>query len=111
MYHTNINLDDVFFDAEELTDEELDALYRPKKSNSRKSLAPLFVYRILTEATDSEHHLTQKEIAEKLEAYPYEISLERKALSRVIHNLEDTGFGIISAPKKGVWFDADEIWA
>jgi len=98
-------------ELEELSDEELDELYRPKQVNSRKSLAPLFVYKILTEETSRNHHVTQKEIAKRLMEYPYEIKIERKALARVIHNLEDTGFGITSRPRNGYWYDEEKIWA
>lgn len=96
---------------EELSDEELDALYRPKKTNSRKDLVPMFVYKILTEETSVDVHLTQKQIEKRLAEYPYEVSIERKALSRVIHGLEDTGFGIVSIQRKGCYYDPDKIWA
>ena len=36
-----------------MSDEELDNLFRPKKTNSRKSMAPLFVYLILKEHSGS----------------------------------------------------------
>ncbi len=49
-------------DFEAMTDEEIDEFYRPKKANSRKSLAPLFVYLILREYSSAEKHLTQNEI-------------------------------------------------
>lgn len=109
----NEKFEDLYEDdeLEELSDEELDELYRPKKSNSRKSLAPLFVYKILKEETNRDRHVTQKEIAARLAEYPYEITIERKALARVIHNLEDTGFGITSKPKAGYWYDESKIWA
>ncbi len=93
-----------------LTDEELDELYRPKKANSRKSLAPLFVYLILKEHTDMYHPYTQNQIIQKLEEYPYEISIERKAVGRILHNLEDSGLGIRSAAGMGSWYDKDNIW-
>lgn len=41
----------------------------------------------------------------KLEKYPYEISLERKAVSRIIHNLIDTAQYAVFSDKTGVWVD------
>lgn len=69
---------------EELTEEEIDEYCRPMKSNSYKSLLPLFVYLILENA---KRPLKQKEILELLEKSPYELKVERKALSRTLHNL------------------------
>lgn len=87
---------------EVMNDEELDELYKPQKTNTRKSLAPLFVFEVLSKYSNSKTHLRQNDILRKLQEYPYEISLERKALSRIIHNLSDSGYGIRS-DKTGVW--------
>lgn len=91
---------------EMMSEEELDELYRPKKVNSRKSLAPLFVYEILKNKSNSKKHLRQQDILKELERYPYEIPLERKALSRIIHNLIDSQYGIYS-DKTGVWVEQE----
>ena len=97
----------MFFDIDEyenMTDEEIDAYYRPRKTNSRKSLLPLFVYLILKERSDPEHPLRQQQIVELLERPPYEITVERKALSRVIHSLVDSCIGIEDDRKRGTWY-------
>lgn len=88
------------------TDEELDELYRPKKTNSRKSLAPLFVYLILKDFSNSRKHLKQQEILTLLSKDPYEITLERKALSRIIHNLQDSDL-FVESDKSGTWLEQD----
>jgi hypothetical protein len=90
-----------------MSDEELDELCRPQKSNTRKSLAPLFVYEILSKYSDSKTHLRQNDILKKLSEYPYEISLERKALSRIIHNLTDSPQYAVFQDKSGVWVDKE----
>ena len=92
-----------FIDFEELTDEEIDEFYRPQKMNSRKSLAPLFVYLILQKYSNTTHPLSQKDILAHLEEDPFEITIERKALSRIIHNLCDSDLHIQSEPKVGTW--------
>ena len=92
-----------FIDFDNLTDEEIDEFYRPQKMNSRKSLAPLFVYLILQQNSNFNHPLSQKEILAYLESNPYEITIERKALSRIIHNLCDSDLHIQSEPKIGTW--------
>ena len=90
-----------------MTEEELDELYRPQKANTRKSLAPLFVYEILSKHSNSKTHLRQNDILKKLSEYPYEISLERKALSRIIHNLTDSPHYAVFQDKSGVWVDKE----
>ncbi len=88
---------------ERMSEEELDALSRPKKANTRKSLAPLFVYLILAEHSDSGHPLTQRQILTYLADDPYEVVLERKALSRIIHNLKDSQLGVYTDKRRGAW--------
>ena len=94
--------DDVDFNK--MTDDEIDELYRPQKANSRKSMTPLFVYLILKKHTDWDRHFTQNEILEKLEK-EYELKIERKALSRVLHQLSDEDVRIVTSRNSGVWFD------
>ena len=99
-----MNKDTKNVDFENLTDEEIDEFYRPQKSNSRKSLAPLYVYLILVNHSGPDRHLTQNEITSRLSS-DYEIELERKALSRIIHTLSGEGIGICNAAKSGAWYD------
>lgn len=89
---------------ENMEDEELDELFRPQKSNTRKSLAPLFIFEVINKYSNPDKHLRHQEILDLLKKYPYEISLERKALGRIIHNLTDSQYGIYS-DKSGVWMD------
>ena len=93
-------------DTSNMTDEEIDEYYRPQKSNNRKSLAPLYVYIILKARSSPDHHLTQQQIMDHLEKL-YEITLERKAVSRIIHTLAGEGLGIINTTKDGVWYDPE----
>ena len=98
----------MFFDIDEydnMTEEEIDAFFRPKKKNNRKSLLPLFVYLILKDHSNFNHPLQQQDIIDYLAANPYEIEVERKAVGRVIHSLEDSGLGIHSEHKYGNWFE------
>ncbi len=94
---------------EELEEEGIDTvLSEPKKMNSRKSLAPLFVYRILRQHSSPARHLTQKAILDHLRKDPYEITLDRKALSRIIHGLEDSQLGVCSWGNGGTWYDPEK---
>ncbi len=88
-----------------MSDDELDELFRPKKANTRKSMAPLFVYSILKEKSSSKKHLRQQDILSELARYPYELTLERKALSRIIHNLIDAPQYAVFQDTTGVWID------
>lgn len=90
-----------------MSEEELDEISRPKKSNTRKSMAPLFVYSILKEKSSSKKHLRQQDILNELSKYPYEVMIERKALSRIIHNLIDSPNYAVFQDKSGVWIDQE----
>lgn len=89
---------------ENMTDEEIDAYYRPRKQNSRKSLLPLFVYLILKDHSNAEKPLRQQDIIEYLSLSPYELNVERKSISRVIHSLVDSCIGIKDDRKLGTWY-------
>ncbi len=93
-------------DLDGMTDEEIDELYRPIKSNGRKSLASLFIYLVLKEHTDEDHHFTIEEVREYL-AEDYELNLDRKTVSKYVHGLanEDRTFIWDSRNKRdGVWY-------
>ena len=49
----------------------------PVKERCRDSLAPAFIYLILEQHTSRHVHYTHVDIMEKLEEYPYELSLTR----------------------------------
>ncbi len=94
------------FDLDEPDDDELDELYRPRKMNSRKALAPLFLFQILKDSTSPEKHLSQQELIERMQEYPYELTLERKSVGRSLHLLADSGLGI-RCTRQGAWYDPD----
>ena len=74
------------------------------KMNSRKQLAPLFVYEILKNCSNSCRRLTQNEILRRLDAFPYQLSIERKALGRTLHLLEDSDLGVHNS-RNGSWYE------
>lgn len=80
------------------------------KMNDRKRLAPLFVYEILRNCSNRGKHLSQNDILRRLDAYPYALSLERKALSRTLHLLADADIGI-HACRKGAWYEPLDLRA
>lgn len=94
-------------DEYELTEEEMDELYRPKKQNNRKHTLPLFVYLILKSKSSSDNKLSQSQIIGILRD-EYELEIERKSLSRTIHDLEDEHLGIFSNKTGGAWYDPYE---
>ena len=96
--------EDYVGEFEGMSEEEIDELFRPKKTNSRKSLAPLFVYLILKTCSSEAKPLSQNDIIRRLGDDPYEISIERKAVSRIIHLLADAGLNIVSS-RRGAWYD------
>lgn len=81
-----------------------DEYENPGKMNDRKRLVPLFVYQILKDCSTSRKRLTQSDLIERLDAYPYALSIERKALSRTLHLLADADIGIHSS-RNGSWYE------
>ena len=82
-------------------DEVIEAPESVKKTNSVKSLVPIFVVKILKQKTDSMHHMRQTELLEELKEY--EVCVERKALNRAVHTLVDSSLPI-EQDKTGVWY-------
>ena len=96
---------------DDMTDEEIDEYYRPKKTNSRKSLVPLFIMEILEKYTDEKKRFRTEDIRKKLED-EYEIIIERKALEKHINTLVDEYDCILAEMSKGgrtngVWYSKD----
>lgn len=87
---------------EQMDEVGLDTMDRPMKTNTRKSMVPLFVYLILQEKSSTQNHMRQQDILKVLEEV-YEVRIERKALSRLIHGLSDSQLPIFT-DKTGVWF-------
>ena len=93
---------------EDMTAEEYDAYLdyeeqelSGRKKNSRARLLPLYLYMILNE--NRGRHFTQNELIERLEAYPYEVSVERKSLSRTLHTMEEEFLGVHTSMRDGAW--------
>ncbi len=89
---------------EQMSDEELDE-YDEKRpqSNSIKSMLPLFVYQILQKHSSAKKHLHQQKILELLKQPPYELKVERKALSRTLHSIENMYTFSVYHDKNGWW--------
>ncbi len=91
---------------EDMTEEEEEAFwdeyYKQKTCNKNKSLAPLYIYLILKQHSSSDRPLKQKDIQKMLAGNPYEVTLERKAVARIINSLCDAGLGI-QKTDDGVW--------
>lgn len=89
-------------------DDEEDGIQ--KKANGRKTLGTLYVYQILRDNTNSRKHFKQQDIIDRLEDFPYELSLERKAVGRILHLLEDEdGLGIC-VDSTGAWYEKDSFY-
>ena len=69
-----------------------------------KKLALLRILQILEKYSDSEHPLTQKEIAKYLED-DYGITIERKAVSRNLTLLKDARYEIVTTKREGFYLD------
>lgn len=83
--------------------------------NSRKSIVSVYIYIILRDRKNPLEMMTIADIVKKLEEYPYEMKVDRRAVSRCIHTLTDAGIGICYKRKVGMnpggaWYDAAKIW-
>lgn len=89
---------------EQMSDDELDE-YDEKRpqSNSIKSMLPLLVYQILQKHSSADKHLNQQKILELLKQPPYELKVERKALSRTLHSIENMYTFSVYHDKNGWW--------
>lgn len=90
--------------TEDDDDDSLDEFFRPQKTNTAKSMAPLLIYFIIRDYSDCDCHLRQQDIIDLLELR-YGFTLERKALGRIIHALEDMKLDIYSDRASGVWME------
>jgi hypothetical protein len=96
--------DDFDDEAEEERERMLDEIFRLRKGNQRKMLAPYYIIQIVQNNTDYDHPMSQAELQRRLEK-DYELILDRKAVKRDVDLLFNEGLGVYSHPKKGVWFD------
>ena len=89
---------------EQMSEEELDEMDRERpQTNSAKSLLPLFVHQILGKHSSGKRHLHQQEIIEYLKQPPYEIKVERKAVSRTLYTLNSWFPDSVLCDKNGWW--------
>ena len=89
---------------EQMSEDELDEMDRERpQANSSKSLLPLFVHQILGKHSSSKKHLHQQEIIEFLKQPPYEIKVERKAISRTLYTLNNWFPDSVLCDKNGWW--------
>ena len=87
-------------------DDKLDLFYKPMKKNGSKAMAPLYVYFILCEHSNCCRHLTQERILQYLEE-KYSVTMERKALSRIIHALSDFLPDFYTDRQSGTWVEQE----
>lgn len=76
----------------------------PIKERCRDSLAPAFIYLILEQHTSRHVHYTHADIMEKLEEYPYELSLTRQSIGRILNTLAAAGM-IRYSQIYGAWIE------
>ena len=89
---------------EQISEDELDEMYQNRpQANSAKSLLPLFVHQILGKHSSAKKHLHQQEIIDFLKQPPYEIKVERKAISRTLYTLNNWFPDSVLCDENGWW--------
>ena len=74
------------------------------KERCRDSLAPAFIYIILEDHTNRHVHYTQADILEKLEEYPYELTITRQSVGRILNAMAAAG-KIRWSQRRGAWIE------
>ena len=88
-------------DIDEMTDEELDRIYKRHKGNKRESLLPVFILQIFKDHSDINRRLHINDIKYYLED-EYEITAGRGAIERWIHTfLAADDFYLWEGPEQG----------
>ena len=91
-------------DIDNMPDDELDELYKPRMSNKRKTMVPLYIYLILKEHTDWDNHLHVNDIILLLEN-EHEIAVKRGAVERTLNSLIDDDVNIWGGKRgDGYWY-------
>lgn len=91
-------------DIDNMTDDELDELYKHRMSNKRKTMAPLYIYLVLKEHTDWDKHLHVNDIILLLEK-EHEIIIKRGAVERTLNSLIDDNVNIWGGKRgDGYWY-------
>lgn len=71
-------------------------------SNESKTLALLYIAKILYTQTDSDHKMTQAELLDKLDKN-HNIAIERKTVGRHLDALRTMGFDVVTSPRGSWW--------
>ncbi len=81
---------------------------KKKKNSEPKKLALFGIWQILKDYSDSEHMLTQDDIAKHL-FDDFEVKLERKAISKNINLLKEAGVDIVTT-RNGAYIESREFY-
>ena len=93
--------------ADSRSEEELDRIYAPRSMNSRKSLLPVYIIKILKNESSKENPLIQKEIQERLRTI-YELEVDRKSVARCLNTLIDDDLNVWTDEKRtGYWYSEE----
>lgn len=93
-------------DMDDLSDEDLDKLYSPKRVNSAKSLAPVYICRILEEKSSKDNPMTQQKIQDILNE-EYDIDINRTTLGRQLKTLSEDMLGVNKYYEGGYFYDRE----
>ena len=74
-------------------------------ANKPKSMLPLFLYKILQQRSDRNRPLTHKKLIAILCEYPYEITVERKAIGRTLQIIHQLYPEIRLDRRRGAWYE------
>lgn len=80
-----------------------------RKTNSRRSMASLYLYLMIIRDSDKENPLTRKVLLDRLQT-EYGISMGGHSAGRTLKELADSDLNIFYEPSRGAWYDRHPWW-
>lgn len=97
-----------FFRQETWNTEDIEDCFE-EKLRCRKKLAILFVHDIIVLNTNCRKTFSTADLICRLDRYPYSITIEHKAVSRIIDTLAQEYPYIVKNSNGRVWFDKSSM--
>lgn len=96
----DLGYDEVIDETDNYIDEPLPEEY----TASRQGALWMYLRDILVRESSRDHKLTHKDLIERLDRYPYAMSVERRTVGRALKGLEREPLGIHTSGN-GAWYE------
>jgi len=96
----DLDYDEVVDESDDYIDEPLPEEY----TASRQGALWMYIHTILVRESSPSHKLTHKDLIERLDRYPFAMSVERRTVGRALKGLEREHIGIHTSGN-GAWYE------